>query len=622
MRYAESKDHKYESSPVHIKLKNKKKYFEDFTYDLEKEGYKNQADTYFLQNKTVQRNQVTNYDGEIEDFGLSSKQTKLQMKVSPQFVYKFDDIPMPRSQFVTKKVNIYEDVEPETFVVNFRKNLNSIRQTFVNNGILTVKDQKSVHTSEGMDNLYKNTIDKENIIVRLKNEYDRFQNKMGTDFEKQTKKFEGFDHNHYQYKWEKFKKAADQEKRLNDLEDYGPFSRNAAFGFLDNCLIKVSRIRTNEVERLKAEDEQRRQRFLAEKQKNIDRENQEHEQRLEEQEIEREKQEKRNVIKNMDPNDLSTQLLYSENPDRKSLKKKINLKRNEIEDDDVTIPVYLGEGNNVCHEYNWYNHEESAWIENSLIDSFDEDKSVEENPFEEMVALYPKIMGLRQRREEEESKQQHRNRKKNQEPDSPLTRFATKKEDKDKKLPIKKVENDGKIDDSRFKEAVEKTNLDYDTFIELYDKFKKYEKVLEVGLVVMYYDAKDIFGGNKRKLSLIDNFQTLAQTKDKETKIQKALSLSNIEGLSFGKKTANLKRFKKASDTRSFSLIMNASTVDFEVLDDKLYFPLTRGLEFMILTHKRLADDLYVIEKFLDTRLTHRDWKDIIDTEKPKANFN
>ena len=623
--YGDNKSHKYEASPIHMKLKDKKKYFENFKYDLDKEGYKNLADTYFLQNKTVQRTQLTNYDGEKNDFALNPKQAKIQMNVSPQFVYRCDDIAMPVIEFKTKKVNIYEDVEPAVHVINFRKNLNDIRKNFVDKEIFNVKDKKSVHTPEGMENLYRNTYDGQKAVERLQDEYTKFQKNMGVDYEKTTQNFDGFNDNHYKSKWDRFRNIADYDRKQKALEDFAPFSRSYSYSFLDSCLVKVNVIRGNEEQRLKQEDENRRSQFLEVRKKRMEKERQIEEVRIEKEEFEKAKEEARNSIKNIKSDDLAGQMFHKSNQSRPSLKKKVNMDRHLIPDDGIIMPVYLGQLNDVCHEYTWYNQDEFEWKDMSLIDSFDEDKSIEENAFEEMIALLPKMVGLRQKREEEELGMQKKN-KKNKEHLSP-TGFplpSAKPDAKNKtKKALKPEDAEEKQDDSRFKEAVEKTNLDYDSYAEFHNGLKKFQSILTDGVMVTEYDPKGLFGGaNKRKLSIADNFTTIVLSKEKDTKIQKAFSITNCTGLTYGKKTNNLRNNKKASETRCFSVIMNSMTIDFEVQDDKLYFPQTRGIEFLIIIHRRLADDLYIIERLIEPKLAFREWQEIIEFEKPLVNFN
>ena len=215
-------------------------------------------------------------------------------------------------------------------------------------------------------------------------------------------------------------------------------------------------------------------------------------------------------MKAIDKGDLVSQLL-KDNPDLQSYKKEVNMKRFMIPEEKLVEPEYLGVENNVCHDYNWYEHEASAWKNISVVDSVDEENVEEENYFEDKIALWPKITAIRQKRDEQDQQYQRKAmKKKDYEPLPPEVRLANqpKKKDKDKKKVEEKVPDDNKMDINRFKEAVEKTKLDYDTYSEMHDKFKKYEAGLLKGTIVMEYDKNDFFAGNKRKLSVADKFST------------------------------------------------------------------------------------------------------------------
>lgn len=123
---------------------------------------------------------------------------------------------------------------------------------------------------------------------------------------------------------------------------------------------------------------------------------------------------------------------------------------------------------------------------------------------------------------------------------------------------------------------------------------------LSEGITVKKYGRKNFFNADERRLFFIDNFTHFTWSKLTDTKYDKVFSVADIQVLKLGKKTDNLKRFKKAVENLCFSIVMKDRTIDLEFRNQKdlrfAYF----GIKFFHKIINRFRRNLYLFESLND----------------------
>ena len=103
-----------------------------------------------------------------------------------------------------------------------------------------------------------------------------------------------------------------------------------------------------------------------------------------------------------------------------------------------------------------------------------------------------------------------------------------------------------------------------------------------------------------RRVYLVEGFTKLTWSKLNSIQYNKTFPISDIEVLKLGKKTDNIKRFKKAVENMCFSIVMKDRTIDLECQDQaemkKLYF----GLKFFMKVAQRFKRNMLLYNSLPD----------------------
>jgi type IV secretory pathway TrbD component len=152
--------------------------------------------------------------------------------------------------------------------------------------------------------------------------------------------------------------------------------------------------------------------------------------------------------------------------------------------------------------------------------------------------------------------------------------------------------------------------------------YRLYMDLLQTGVMVTNYRQKNIFGGDKRKVFVTDGWHVLATSAVTNSKVIQAWQIGEFGGIMWGLISANMKRFKKANPTKCFSIMHAGGTVDIEVDEDRNYLGLAKGMDFLILAHKRVKDDDFVIETLADPKISRQKFESLVNNVINQVDFD
>lgn len=132
------------------------------------------------------------------------------------------------------------------------------------------------------------------------------------------------------------------------------------------------------------------------------------------------------------------------------------------------------------------------------------------------------------------------------------------------KLPSTLRKNPDNSTIARKKTAIIDNRLTYEDWVTFRKQFETFKVPLLEGIHVKKYGQKNIFDGNDRRILFIENFTQFTWTKPSSITYNKVFKVKDIITIKLGKQTENIKRFKKAEESRCFSVVLKDRTIDFE----------------------------------------------------------
>jgi hypothetical protein len=192
-------------------------------------------------------------DIEIDRNNISSfanEENAAERKISPLFVHKADNAPFPLEILRSTRINVYDDVDQEYAVQNFRATLSKLKNEFVDIEI-NKKSQRPIFTDAGIEELYgRDDMNDAAKAEILRKEWKGYQDTMAFDFEKFSGRCEGFNFDAPKEKFDKYKQMADRERRKKLRADYIPFVRGKIENLYFNCKGMIDEARLLEETRL------------------------------------------------------------------------------------------------------------------------------------------------------------------------------------------------------------------------------------------------------------------------------------------------------------------------------------------------------------------------------------